>query len=230
MGSQEMGGWYNVKVVGCFGQRTGPGRDGNSQPEGIMEGNGTGTRGRPEARKADREGGGAADGVDRTRRASMRGEDGDGKELNLADAKRYSGLGARANYVCPKAARSFLSRKREKDWVLLKRIASHLVRAPELVVEYMFEQSMSNGIVVHTDSVLGSYRTTWRSTSRSVLCVRGPCCQDMECDAGSRSALSLCRRRSLAIAARFRVGIGPIRPDAPVACSAIDRKGAGCEA
>lgn len=71
------------------------------------------------------------------------------KEMNSSDAKRHRGLAARANYVglgrpdsqfCTKEACRSTSIAREKDWVLLKRIAKYLIHAPEVVIEYKSER------------------------------------------------------------------------------------------
>lgn len=108
--------------------------------------------------------------------------DGDEKEMCAADAKRYRGLAARANNVgldrpgllfCAKEACRSMSKPWEKDWVLLKRIAWHLIHRPELVNDNKFDRPCDEGIVMYTDSGWCSCRATRRSTSGGVLCVGG---------------------------------------------------------
>lgn len=66
--------------------------------------------------------------------------------MSAADAKRYRGLAARANYgrlgwpdlqFCAKEACRPMAL--EKDLVLLKMIAKYMVHAPEAVIEYGYD-------------------------------------------------------------------------------------------
>lgn len=53
--------------------------------------------------------------------------------------------------IYAKEACSSMSKPREKDWTLLRRMARYLIRAPELVIEYKFEESCDEGIVMHRE-------------------------------------------------------------------------------
>lgn len=122
----------------------------------------------------------------------------DESDMNVAGAKRYSGLAAKATYIgldrpdCQFSAReAWLSmcKPLEKYWVPVKRIARYLIHTPGLIIECSFAEYSDNVIVMHTASERGSCRTTRRSRSGGVLCVGGPRCKVVERDAWSRRSI-----------------------------------------
>lgn len=154
-------------------------------------------------------------------RKHVQDEDGDERRQALLVARaRYAGLDRFDLWLCAKEACRPMSKPWDNDWVRFKRNSTYSVHAPELVVEFGFEELAGGGIVVCTDRDLG--RTTRHSSVYKCVRVlhRRPRCQILEHDAGYRRAIvsrsrgrRCCTGRPRRPWARPRLGTG-LRSDA----------------
>ncbi len=113
---------------------------------------------------------------DALKATAVGGEEHNSKELNKEDAKRFRGLAARLNYLSQdradiqyavKEVSRRMSKPREQDWGIMKRIARYLIGAPRAVYTFKW-QAMPKFLDTYVDSDWAGCKGSCRSTNGGV--------------------------------------------------------------